>query len=113
MTPEVRKFILHQAHIGEDGFISMERLLDFWSSPLNVILTRRMDICSALWHLVSRRSISYSAGSPSRIPERIRIWWKDAILNKNAYIDLIIATFYLAINNTHPGIYLSQARLTE
>ena len=106
MTPEVRMFILHQAHLGEDGFISMGKLLDFWSSPLNAVLTRRIDICSALWHLVSRKSVSYSASSLGRIPARIRIWWKEAVLNKNTFIDLTLVLL-VAINNTHRHLFIS------
>jgi hypothetical protein len=110
MTPEVRKFILHQAHAGEDGIISMENLLDFWSSPLNIDLTRRIDICSALWHLVSRKPVSYSVSSLG-IPGRIRIWWKDTVLNKNIHrLNRCNLSFSPKI---HTGIYLSQAKLPE
>jgi hypothetical protein len=112
MTPEVRKFILHQAHAGEDGIISMENLLDFFSSPLNIDITRRIDICSALWHLVSRKPVSYSVSSLG-IPGRIRIWWKDTVLNKNLYIALTVVTYHFHQKYIQAFIYLKLSFLNE
>ena len=112
MTPEVRKFILHQAHAGEAGIISMEKLLDFWSSPLNIYLTRRIDICSALWHLVSRKPVLYSVSSLG-IPARIRIWWKDTVLNKNFYIALTVVTYRFHQKYIQAFIYLKLSFLNE
>lgn len=54
MPPEARQFILREGHINKcDGFISLEKLIDFWSGPKYVGLTRRVDIVGASWYLVS------------------------------------------------------------
>ena len=60
----------------------MEKLLDFWSSQLNIDigLTRRLEIRSAIASIESQVSFAFSKLS-GWILERMRIWWKDAILN--------------------------------
>lgn len=71
-----------EAHVGKDGIISMEKLLDFWLSQLNIDigLTRHIEICSAMASIESQVSFAFSKLS-GRIPERMRICWKDTILN--------------------------------
>eukprot|EP00579_Thalassiosira_antarctica_P012385 CAMPEP_0201913032 /NCGR_PEP_ID=MMETSP0903-20130614/3550_1 /ASSEMBLY_ACC=CAM_ASM_000552 /TAXON_ID=420261 /ORGANISM="Thalassiosira antarctica, Strain CCMP982" /LENGTH=485 /DNA_ID=CAMNT_0048448129 /DNA_START=39 /DNA_END=1496 /DNA_ORIENTATION=- len=51
MTPRVKEFILGQGHLSQDGFISVQRLVGFWSSPQNIDMTQRIDICGASWYL--------------------------------------------------------------
>ena len=53
LPPSVKDFILNapSGHLSNDGFISIDRLLEFWSSPAHINLTQRTDICCAAWYL--------------------------------------------------------------
>ena len=52
MPERVKDFVLHSRHMTADGFISVDNLISFWSSPVNAVLTERIDICGASWYLV-------------------------------------------------------------
>ena len=52
MPERVKDFVLHSGHMTADGFISVDNLISFWSSPVNAVLTERIDICGASWYLV-------------------------------------------------------------
>ena len=57
MPLRVKEFILNREHLVTNGSISIEILLNFWSAPQNVDITRRVDICGTSWYLVRIMSI--------------------------------------------------------
>jgi len=63
MPPQVKEFALDSGHLSQDGFISLQKLVDFWSLPQNIDITRRIDICGASWYLVRVLSANASYDS--------------------------------------------------
>jgi len=51
MPAHVKDYILDQGHLSNDGFISVNSLVNFWSAPQNMAMTQRVDICGAAWYL--------------------------------------------------------------